>query len=179
MPEMPGYEVEIRPVAAPRRGTILPVVAGLLIAGLAVGASLLTSHPSAAGPIVIAPSQESDLSAPSASALVAPAPPASVDCGALRAYDCSEAIDAARLAIADAPTAIASAKAWPTLICGDNFDCPLSLLQAGHPLGSVALTLADRGVVWINVFRVREPNRLDENREVLDTRVVRWFRAPA
>jgi hypothetical protein len=32
--------------------------------------------------------------------------------------------------------------------------------------------------VWINVFRVFAPNRLDDNREVLETRVVRWFRGP-
>ena len=97
----------------------------------------------------------------------------------MRAYDCSEAVDAARLAIADQQAAIDTARAWPTLICGDNFDCPPPLLAASDPLGSVALTLLDRDVVWINVFRVFAPNRLDDNREVLKTRVVRWFRGPA
>jgi hypothetical protein len=53
------------------------------------------------------------------------------------------------------------------------------LLAANDPVGSVALTLSDRGVVWVNVFRVARPNRLNETREVLERRVVRWFPAPA
>jgi hypothetical protein len=97
----------------------------------------------------------------------------------MRAYDCREAVDAAQLAIADVPAAIERARAWPTLVCGDNFDCPPALLAASDPVGSVVLTLSDRGVVWVNVFRVAHPNRLDEFRQVLEARVVRWFHAPA
>jgi hypothetical protein len=170
VPQPPGYEVEVRPVAGPRRHLLLPIVAALVVAVGAAAASLVTREPPRA--VSIAPAQ-----VPAAS----PSPPAlplHVDCGAMRAYDCSEAVDAARLAIADQHAAIDTARAWPTLICGDNFDCPPPLLAASDPLGSVALTLLDRDVVWINVFRVFAPNRLDENREVLETRVVRWFRGP-
>ena len=46
-------------------------------------------------------------------------------------------------------------------------------------MGSVALTMSDHGVVWVNVFRVGQPNRLNETRQVLEARVVRWFPAPA
>ena len=155
----PGYEVGIRPVGGRRRHLILPLVAAIAFVGVALGTSLLTSPPRPP----------------------APPPPrqVSVECGALDAYNCGEAVDAARLAIADVPAAVDAAQAWPGLICGDNFDCPPPLLAASHPVGSVVLTLADRGVVWVNVFRVPRPNRLDENGEAVEARVVRWFRAPA
>jgi hypothetical protein len=169
VPEPPGYEVETRPVAGPRRHLLVPIAVALAIGVVAIAGNLLTSIPPPIAQVTAAPS-------PSASA---PSLPLHVDCGAMRAYDCSEAVDAARLAIADQHAAIDTARAWPTLICGDNFDCPPPLLAASDPVGSVALTLLDRDVVWINVFRVYAPNRLDDNREVLETRVVRWFPAPA
>ena len=172
MPEPTGYEAETGPVAGPRRHLILPIAAAVTIAVVAAAASLLAREaPRApvAQPAEVAPSASS----------VGRALPASVDCGAMRAFDCREAVDAAQLAIADVPVAVKAARAWPTLICGDNFDCPPPLLAASDPVGSVALKLSDRGVVWINVFRVAQPNRLNETRQVVEARVVRWFRDPA
>jgi hypothetical protein len=173
MPELPGYEVEIRSVGGPRRHLILPFAAAVAIAVVAAAASLVTREPPHA--VRIAQPEEA---APAASS-VARARPDSVDCGAMRAFDCREAVDAAQLAIADLPAAVKAARAWPTLICGDNFDCPPPLLAASDPVGSVALTLSDRGVVWLNIFRVAQPNRLNETRQVVEARVVRWFRDPA
>jgi len=173
VPEPTGYEAETRPVAGPRRHLILPIAAAVAIAVVAAAASLLPREPPRALPVA----QPAEV-APSASS-VGRALPASVDCGAMRAFDCREAVDAAQEAIADVPAAVEAARAWPTLICGDNFDCPPPLLAASDPVGSVALTLSDRGVVWINVFRVAQPNRLNETRQVVEARVVRWFRDPA
>ena len=173
MPEPAGYEVETRPVAGPRRHLILPIAAAIAIALVAAAASLLTREPPRALPVA-----QPEEAVPAASS-VARALPASVDCGAMRAFDCREAVDAAQQAIADVPAAVKAARAWPTLICGDNFDCPPALLAASDPVGSVALTLSDRGVVWINIFRVAQPNRLNETRQVVEARVVRWFRDPA
>jgi hypothetical protein len=173
VPEPTAYEVETRPVAGPRRHLILPIAAAVAIAVVAAGASLLTRDPPRALPSA-QPEEVATTASPVARAL-----PASVDCGAMRAFDCREAVDAAQQAIADAPAAVKAARAWPTLICGDNFDCPPQLLATSDPVGSVALTLSDRGVVWINVFRVAQPNRLNETRQVVEARVVRWFRDPA
>ena len=160
----PGYEVEVRPLARPRRPLILAVVAALAILAAGAASSLLRAEPQRAVPPA----------SPSASAL-----PVAVDCGAMRAYDCRQAVEAARQVIADVPAAVEAAQAWPSLICGDNFDCPPLLLAASDPVGSVALTMSDRGVVWVNVFRVGQPNRLNETRQVIEARVVRWFYAPA
>jgi len=160
VPDPSGYQVEIRPVGARRRHLIVPLAAAIAFVVVAVGASLLTSRPHLTAPTI-----------------PDPAAPIAVDCGAMRAYDCSEAVDAARRAIGDVRTGVAIAKAWPTLICGDNFDCPPRLLASSDPVGSVALTLADRTVVWVNVLRVGQPNRLNETRQVVEARVVRWFTA--
>jgi hypothetical protein len=173
MADPPGYEAKIRPVPGDRRRLIPPLVAATAIGIAAVLGSLFPPPPHA---VDVAP-VETPVASRVASPLASLAPVAA-DCGVMNAYDCSRAVDAARLAIVDVATAVDRARAWPTLICGDNFDCPPRLLAATDPLGSVALTLVDRGVVWVNVFRVSQPNRLDENREVLDALVVRWFRAP-
>lgn len=175
MPEAAGYEVEVSPVPARRRPLILPLAAALTIAVVMAAASLVTSAPRQAAPAIPVPSA----AVPASAVATAPAGPVPTNCKTMRAYDCREAVDAARLAIADEPVVVAGADAWPTLICGDNFDCPPPLLAASDPVGSVALMLSDRSVVWVNVFRVARPNRLNETREVLETRVVRWFPAPA
>jgi hypothetical protein len=175
VPEATGYEVETRPVGGRRRHLILPIAAAVAIAVVGAAASLLTREPPRGLPIA----QPEEVMPAASSVARARALPASVDCGAMRAFDCREAVDAAQEAIADVPAAVKAARAWPTLICGDNFDCPPLLLAASDPVGSVALTLSDRGVVWINVFRVAQPNRLNETRQVVETRVVRWFRDPA
>lgn len=174
MSDPPGYEVGIRPVTRPRRELVAPLAVALAITAVAVAgaASHLSSQP--VNPTVTAVATATPQASLSPRAL-----PMSVSCGWMRAYDCRQAIDAAQLAIADTPTAVDNAQAWPTLICGDNFDCPSQLLASSDPVGSVALTMADRGIVWINVFRVAEPNRLNETRQVVLARVVRWFHVPA
>jgi hypothetical protein len=160
VPDSSRYDLEMRRVGRGRGQLILPLVAAIAFVIVAVGASLLTSRRPLAAPTSLAP----------AAAVL-------VDCGAVRAHDCSEAVEAARRAIADSPTSVAKARAWPGLICGDNFDCPPPLLASSDPVGSVALTLADQAVVWVNVLRVDQPNRLDETRQILEARVVRWFPA--
>jgi hypothetical protein len=107
----------------------------------------------------------------------ADAPP-SVDCGQVPAVDCSAAVDAARDAVSDVPVRIVNMRTWPTLICGDDLDCPLPLLRATTPIGSVVVTFEDRGIAWINVFRQRPSPPADESDDIVSARVVRWFRAP-
>ena len=87
----PGYEVEIRPVARSRRHLILPLAAALAILVVGAVSSFLRAEPQHAVPPA----------SPSASAL-----PVVVDCGAMRAYDCRQAVEAARQSIADVPAAV-------------------------------------------------------------------------
>jgi len=92
------------------------------------------------------------------------------------AYQCSAAVLAAREALGGADVSIDSARAWPTLVCGDDLDCPRALLARSDPVGSVTLSLADgRGEVWVNVLRVPAPTRLNETGERLVAQVIRWF----
>ena len=107
----------------------------------------------------------------------ADAPP-SVDCGQVPAVDCSAAVDAARHAVSDVPIRIVSMQTWPTLICGDDLDCPLPLLRRTTPMGSVVVTFEDRGVAWINVFHERASPQAIETIDTVSARVIRWFCAP-
>jgi hypothetical protein len=107
----------------------------------------------------------------------APLSLAAITCEGLPNAECLTAVDAAERAIGDVGVAVEAAQAWPTLLCRDDLDCPLPLLRVSEPVGSVVLTFADIGAVWVNVFRIPEPNRLNENREVLAGRVVRWLPA--
>lgn len=102
----------------------------------------------------------------------------SVDCGQVPAVDCSAAVDAARDAVSDVPYRIVSMRTWPTLICGDDLDCPLPVLRRTTPLGSVVVTFEDRGIAWINVFRQQSSPQAIESHEIILARVVRWFRSP-
>src|SRR4051812_44112640 len=115
MPEPAVYEVEVRSVAGPRRHPILPIAAAIAIAVVAAAASLLTREPSRSA--AIAQPAETALPAEPAPAAspIALAAPDSVDCGAMGAFDCREAVEAAQLAIADVPAAVEAARAWPTL----------------------------------------------------------------
>jgi hypothetical protein len=166
---VPSYEFETRPVRSPHRPIAVAFGAGALILLAAVAGSLVAP--------ARAPAPARDTDAPAAAATAIPA--VAINCGGLRETDCLAAVEAARRAIDDPGGDVEQARAWPTLICGDDLDCPRPLLQASDPVGSVELTLGDRAVVWVNIFRIPEPNRLNENREVIAGRVIRWFGAPA
>ena len=94
----------------------------------------------------------------------------------MSAYACSAAVLAAREALGGADVSIDTARVWPTLVCGDDLDCPRALLARADPVGSVTLSLADgRGEVWVNVVRVPAPSRLNETGERVVAQVIRWF----
>ena len=173
---MPGYEVT-RSIGSRRASLVPPIIAAVVVLVVAGASALLTGPTTSKAPATTRASEATAVATPAAT--LDGAAPVSVDCGAMLAYDCSTAIDAARIAIAEVPATVRSARAWPTVMCEDDRDCPIALLASSDPVGSVALTLVDRGVVWINVFRVPAPDRLDENRQVVEARIVRWFRASA
>lgn len=58
----------------------------------------------------------------------------------MSAYACSAAVLAAREALGGADVSIDTARVWPTLVCGDDLDCPRALLDRADPVGSVTLS---------------------------------------
>jgi hypothetical protein len=164
---VPSYEFETAPIRSGHRAAVIAVVAAFLIVAAAVAGVVL---PRPAGP------DTAVVRDPGPSPAVPPElSPTAIVCDGLRDAECVAAVSAARRAIGDVHVTLETARAWPTLLCRDDLDCPRPLLQASEPVGSVVLTFADIGVAWVNVFRLPEPNRLNENREVLAGRVVRWF----
>jgi hypothetical protein len=176
---VPSYEVQTAPIRSHRRAVAIAVIAGILIV-VAAAAGTLVRGPGAHGVAVhsAAPGREREQPSDVATA-ISPASisPAAITCEGLPNPECLTAVAAAERAIGDVGVAVEAAQAWPTLLCRDDLDCPLPLLRASEPVGSVVLTFAGIGAVWVNVFRIPEPNRLNENREVLAGRVVRWLAA--
>ena len=182
---MPAYQVEIGPLGQSRRPLVAPLAGALLVLAAAAAGAVLTRDATRHAPATAIASPPADAAADAAAdATPDPAPAiisrrAVVTCDGMRPLECQRAIVAARLAIGRGPFQVEAAGARPSLICGDDLDCPRRLLAASDPVGSVSLTLSDSAVVWVNVFRVPAPNRLNENREVYEGRVIRWFHGPS
>ena len=173
-----SYEVVGRPPGPRRRLVVVPflLAAGVLAAGFlghgltGLGGrapiSAISVAPVAAEPVPVVPP-----------ALAVPGPPRVVECGRMPAYACPAAVLAAREALGEVDASIDTAKAWPTLICGDDLDCPRALLARADPVGSVTFALSDGRVVWVNVLREPAPTRLNETGSRLVAQVIRWFNA--
>jgi hypothetical protein len=166
---VPSYEFETAPIRSGHRAVAIAVAAAFLIVAAAVVGAFV---PGRAAPTALV---SAAIRNPEPSPAVVAIPRAAITCDGLRDAECLAAISAARRAIGDVHVAPETARAWPTLLCRDDLDCPRPLLEASEPVGSVVLAFAHIGVAWVNVFRLPEPNRLNENREVLAGRVVRWF----
>jgi hypothetical protein len=165
-----SYEVVGRRPGPRRRVILLPflIATGVLAAGF-LGDGLLGRAPASVTSVTsvslpVAPAVES-----------VPAPPRVVDCGRMLAFECPAAVLVAREALGGADVSIDSARAWPTLLCGDDLDCPRALLARADPVGSVTFALSDGRVVWVNVLREPAPTRLNETGERLVAQVIRWF----
>jgi hypothetical protein len=171
---VPSYEVQTAPIRSERRAVAIAVIAGLVIVAAAVAGTLVRG-PTARGTVPVREPERP----PGVPTAISPAAvsPAAVTCDGMPNDDCLASVDAAERAIGDVGVALEAARAWPTVLCRDDLDCPRPLLRVSEPVGSVVLTFAHIGVVWVNVFRIPEPNRLNENREVLAGRVVRWLPA--
>jgi hypothetical protein len=163
---VPSYEVETAPIRSGHRAVAVAVVAALLIVAAAVAGAVVPRPAAPAAAAARDPERSPGVAAIARSAVM---------CDGLPDAECLAAVSAARRALDDVDVTPDNARAWPTLLCRDDLDCPRPLLAASQPVGSVVLTFAHIGVVWVNVFRIPEPNRLNENREVVAGRVVRWF----
>jgi hypothetical protein len=80
--------------------------------------------------------------------------PRTLGCVRLAVSTC-RAIVRAALDILEPGATVASASAWPSLLCRDSVDCPPARLEAAQPMGSAVLQFADgRPTAWVNVVRV-------------------------
>jgi hypothetical protein len=173
-----AYESPPTRIGGSRRAIARWIVVGALVVGAGIGASIASrdstpfdrSSVTSSVPPTTSTAARSPDPRPSPAALTVGA---NVDCGTVPAGDCVDAVDAARLAVSDVPFPIVRVQAWPTLICGDDLDCPRPLLAMSKPVGSVVLTFDDRAVAWLNVYHIAN----DRTDRVLAS-VVRWFRSP-
>jgi hypothetical protein len=167
-----SYELETARIRSGRGPVIIAVVAAALIVAAAVAG---TVAPRPAAPATLAGAGIAAVRYPDPSPVPATTSAGAIVCDGLRDAECLAAVNAARRAVGDVDVALETAHAWPTLLCRDDLDCPRTLMETSRPVGSVVLTFAHIGAVWVNVFGFLEPNRLNENREVLAGRVVRWL----
>lgn len=160
-----SYEAPVGRIPRSRRPVLVPP----LIAVAVVLAALL------AGP------GPAPLSAPAASpapATAAPLDSAMTSCRELRPVACRATIRAAQLALEPGFAPIASATAWRSLVCGDDFDCPRGTLDGARPAGSVVFTFVDGSSASVNVLWVDvSSRRFEDGTERLRAYVVRWFAA--
>ena len=172
-----SYEVVGRRPGPRRRVVLAPflIALGVLAAGF-LGNGLTGRAPAA---VTSGISLNLGTAPVPSSAEAVPGPPRVVDCGRMPAYECPAAVLAAREALGAVDASIDLARAWPTLLCGDDLDCPRSLLARADPVGSVTFALSDGRVVWVNILREPAPTRLNETGERLVAQVIRWFSAEA
>jgi hypothetical protein len=161
-----SYEVPAGPIRRSRR----PIVVPPLIALAVLAVALIAGPPSVPRP------SPSGGPAPTAESTPAPLVAGVTDCGELRALVCRDAVRAAQLALGSDYPAIELATAWRSLICGDNLDCPPSMLAHARPAGSVVFTFADTSSAWVNlVWTDVSSRRFEDGTEHLTAFVVRWF----
>jgi hypothetical protein len=100
--------------------------------------------------------------------------PASIACRDMAPWRCREVV-LAGVVLLSGPEEPLRAEVYPSLVCGDDLDCPRSFLASGSPAGSVVLTLADGASAWVNVVMTETPRRVGEAPRRFVGRLVRWF----
>jgi hypothetical protein len=159
-----SYEIPTAPIPRSRRPLLVPP----LIAIAVVVAALIAGPPPVPGPPPNSP-------APSVPASPAPLT-AATSCGDVRAFTCRATVRAAQLALETGFPPIASATAWRSLICGNDSDCPLGMLERARPAGSVVFTFIAGSVAGVNVLWLDvSSRRFEDGTELLSARVVRWY----
>ena len=84
----------------------------------------------------------------------------------------------ARAAVADLDPPrplIGAIDVWPSLICGDTIDCPLSVLRRIDPLGSAVLHLrGSQSEVWVNVGQDTVTGSSPSAAAAIEAWIIRW-----
>ena len=155
-----SYEVPTRPIRRSRRPILIPPLIALTVVAMAVMAG---PAPAPVPPLEVSP--------------VPTAPPVSAgitECNELRAFPCRDMVRVAQHALDPKYAPITSAKAWRSLICGNDSDCPPGMLDRARPAGSVVFTFVDGSVAWVNVLWLDvSSRRFEDGTERLDAYLVR------
>jgi len=158
-----SYEVPTGPIRRSRRPILIPPLIALAV----IAAAVIGGPPPDPGPLP-------ETSRPATTAPVLSAE--LTDCNELRPYPCRDVVRVAQLALERNESAIASATAWRSLICGNDSDCPRGILDRARPAGSVVFTFVDGSVAWVNVLWLDvSSRRFEDGTERLNAYVVRAF----
>ncbi len=182
---------EVAPTRLRRRG-LVPAVA-VLVAGLAlvVVAFLAASDegpavasgsasPAAVAAAIRPPSQHADTSEAVGRAdhrVVATMLPPSdeIVCHDIDTVSCGEVVRASIVLVSPDDGDVTAIAAWPTILCGDDFDCPRERLLGYRPLGSAVVSVASGAQAWVNVLEPAPyPGRVWDPTST-EAWVVRWL----
>ena len=100
--------------------------------------------------------------------------PTSIGCRDIASWRCRQLV-LAGIVLLPADVSPVRAEVYPSLMCGDDLDCPRSFLRGGSPAGSVVLSFGDGGSAWVNVVMSETPRRVGETPMRFVGRLVRWF----
>jgi hypothetical protein len=153
-------------------GVLAFLTIGVALAGRISGSQSLTLSNSAMrspAPAMVEAPADAATRPPHVAAL-----PPTIACGKLAPWWCRRVVQAA-VDLLPGEEVASNAKAYVTLVCGDDLDCPRSFLASGSPAGSVVLTLADGASAWVNVIVIGGPRHIGDPPPLFVGRIVRWF----
>ena len=161
----------------PRRSLAFPAVLAATILATAILGRLATDPASQSAAASANPSaavaQDRAENVPPAAAPDASLP-ASIACRDIASWRCRQLVLAGVVLLPDRERPV-RADVYPSLVCGDDLDCPRTFLTGSSPAGSVVLTFADGGTAWVNVVMTETPRRVGETPRRFVGRLVRWF----
>jgi len=98
-----------------------------------------------------------------------------VTCHGVGRAGCLQMARAAVAALDPPRPLIGAIEVWPSLICGDTIDCPLSVLMRIDPLGSAVLHLrGSKSEVWVNVGQDTVTGSSPSAASAIEAWIVRW-----
>jgi hypothetical protein len=98
-----------------------------------------------------------------------------VTCHGVGRAGCLQMARAAVAALDPPRPLIGGIEVWPSLICGDTIDCPLSVLRRIDPLGSAVLHLDGSKIeVWVNVGQDTVSGSTASTAAAIEAWVIRW-----
>ena len=98
-----------------------------------------------------------------------------VTCHGVGRAGCLQMARAAVAALDPPRPLIGAIEVWPSLICGDTIDCPLSVLRRIDPLGSAVLHLrGSQSEVWVNVGQDTVTGSSPSAAAAIEAWIIRW-----
>jgi len=182
------YEVE--PTRVDRRSKRPALAAGVAIASVVlVAIGLADRTPSLAAENAVSPAAtESDVARDPSATETVRSPDITrsslrlplfasqdVTCHGVGRAGCLQMARAAVAALDPPRPLIGAIEVWPSLICGDTIDCPLSVLRRIDPLGSAVLHLrGSQSEVWVNVGQDTVTGSSPSAAAAIEAWIIRW-----